>query len=69
MSEEQKKPGVAFWATIVVVTALVVYPLSTGPMYWLASRTSARDIDTVREMLRHSGAPAARDRDATVDHM
>ncbi len=29
-----KKPGVAFWATGVVVAVLVLYPLSLGPMCW-----------------------------------
>ena len=32
----RKKPGVAFWATMVVVVALVVYPLSAGPALWIA---------------------------------
>jgi hypothetical protein len=27
----RKKPGVAFWATVVVVVVLVAYPLSFGP--------------------------------------
>ena len=27
----RKKPGVAFWATVVVVVALLGYPLSFGP--------------------------------------
>jgi hypothetical protein len=35
MSELQKKPGWAFWATVVVVVALVAYPLSSGPVVWL----------------------------------
>jgi len=30
-----KKPGVAFWATVVVVVALVAYPLSFGPACWI----------------------------------
>ena len=28
---DRKKPGVAFWATVVVVVALIAYPLSMGP--------------------------------------
>jgi hypothetical protein len=39
MNEERKKPGVAFWATVVVVVVLVAYPLSFGPACWLTSRT------------------------------
>ena len=34
-----KKPGVAFWASVVVVvTMLVVYPLGFGPACWISSR-------------------------------
>ena len=32
---DRKKPGVAFWATVVVVVALVGYPLSWGPVLYL----------------------------------
>jgi hypothetical protein len=35
MISDRKKPGVAFWATLVVVAVLVAYPLSIGPAYWL----------------------------------
>jgi hypothetical protein len=38
MTTSRKKPGVAFWATVVVVMALVGYPLSFGPACWIASR-------------------------------
>jgi hypothetical protein len=33
-----KKPGVAFWATVVVVVVLIGYPLSFGPACWLTSQ-------------------------------
>src|SRR5262245_63765989 len=33
-----KKPGVAFWATVVVVVVLVAYPLSFGPACWLCEK-------------------------------
>src|SRR5262245_702049 len=33
-----KKPGLAFWATAVVVVGLVAYPLSFGPASWISSR-------------------------------
>jgi hypothetical protein len=36
MREEQKKPGVAFWATVSLV-ALLLYPLSIGPVIWLGA--------------------------------
>jgi hypothetical protein len=35
MTSDRKKPGVAFWATVVVVVVLVAYPLSFGPACWL----------------------------------
>src|SRR5262245_4621476 len=31
----RKKPGVAFWATVVVVVVLLAYPLSMGPACWI----------------------------------
>jgi hypothetical protein len=33
MTSDRKKPGVAFWATAVVVMLLVSYPLSIGPAH------------------------------------
>src|SRR5262245_58026611 len=39
MTSNRKKPGLAFWATVVVVVALVAYPLRCGPACWLVSRT------------------------------
>ena len=38
MTSSRKKPGAAFWATVVMVVALVAYPLSFGPACWLVSR-------------------------------
>ena len=38
MTSDGKKPGVAFWATVVVVAVLVAYPLSFGPACWISSR-------------------------------
>jgi hypothetical protein len=34
---DRKKPGVAFWASVVVVVVLVLYPLSFGPACALVS--------------------------------
>ena len=34
MTTDRKKPGVAFWATVVLVVVLVGYPLSFGPVCW-----------------------------------
>jgi hypothetical protein len=36
MSTDCKKPGVAFWATVVMVAVLVAYPLGAGPALWIA---------------------------------
>jgi hypothetical protein len=35
---DRTKPGVAFWATVVVAVGLL-YPISFGPACWLSSRT------------------------------
>src|SRR6266478_6093011 len=43
MNTDRKKPGVTFWATLVVV-ALVLYVLSFGPACWLC----AHDVLPVR---------------------
>ncbi len=45
MSEERKKPGMAFWATVAVVVLLFGYPLSFGP---------ARSLIGPRQLLRDS---------------
>ena len=37
---DRRKPGAAFWATVVVVVVLVAYPLSFGPACWVTSRTT-----------------------------
>jgi hypothetical protein len=37
---DRKQPGMAFWATVVVVGLLIAYPLSFGPACWITSRTS-----------------------------
>src|SRR5262245_45494980 len=39
MTSDRKKPGVAFWATVMMVVGLVGYPLSIGPAFWITSRT------------------------------
>ena len=39
MSEPKKKPGAAFWATVVVAVVLAAYPLSVGPACWISSHT------------------------------
>jgi hypothetical protein len=33
MNGDGKKPGVAFWATVVVFMVLAGYPLSVGPVF------------------------------------
>jgi hypothetical protein len=39
MTDDRKKPGVAFWATVGLVVVLVGYPLSFGPACWIVGRT------------------------------
>jgi hypothetical protein len=42
MSEDRKKPGVAFWATVVVV-GLALYVLSIGPAAWIVEDSKPGD--------------------------
>jgi hypothetical protein len=44
---DRKKPGVAFWATVVVVVVLVAYPLSFGPACWLFATSRPTRITLV----------------------
>ena len=48
MTSDRNQPGVAFWATVVVVVGLAAYPLSFGPAWWIKSRvddsTAAVDV-------------------------
>jgi hypothetical protein len=39
MSSNRKKPGVAFWATVMIV-CLAIYVASLGPACWISSRTN-----------------------------
>ena len=56
---DRKKPGVAFWTTVVVVMALVAYPVSFGPACWISSRLeSLVPAALQREAVRHERAPA-----------
>jgi hypothetical protein len=50
-----KRPGIAFWATVVVVVALVAYPLSFGPACWIVPRLWARGLmpQRVADVLWH----------------
>ncbi len=38
MIPDRKKPGVAFWATVVVVSLPLLYTASLGPLVWLITR-------------------------------
>jgi hypothetical protein len=40
MSDDRKKPGLAFWATVVLV-AVLMYPISFGPACWVSLRNNA----------------------------
>jgi hypothetical protein len=39
---DRKKPGVAFWTTVVLVVVSLLYVLSFGPACWITSRCSLR---------------------------
>ena len=39
----RKKPGVVFWATVVAVVAMVAYPLSIAPAWWLCEKAGSPD--------------------------
>ena len=51
MSELRKKPGVAFWATVVVVCLPIAYVLSFGPACWLVAKEYL-GTDTIWRMYR-----------------
>src|SRR3977135_2084087 len=38
MSEDRKKSGAAMWCSVVLIVALIGYPLSFGPACWTVSR-------------------------------
>jgi len=70
MSRDDKQPGVAFWATVVVVVAMMLaYPLSLGPAIWLYqhnfvpgwARTAIPYIYSPLEWLAHHGPGPVRD--------
>jgi hypothetical protein len=63
MTPSRKQPGVAFWATVVLVVALVAYPLSFGPWCWCTSRLKGeiRSVPPVYgpiTLLAETGRPA-----------
>ena len=41
---DHKKPGWTFWATAVVVVALIGYPLSFGPACWAYTYSPSLDL-------------------------
>jgi hypothetical protein len=43
MTSDRKKPGVTFWATVLVAVVLVGYPLSIAPMLWLCRKLGYPD--------------------------
>jgi hypothetical protein len=48
----RKKPGVAFWATVVPVVVLVLYPLSFGPACWINCRSDWIGSGTLSRLYR-----------------
>jgi hypothetical protein len=55
MTASGKKPGVAFWATVVLVAIFVVYPLSFVPACWISSRVqpSGRAVSAIYRPVIH----------------
>jgi hypothetical protein len=58
---DRKKPGVAFWATVVVVGLPLLYVLGIKPVCWLV-RMETLNLSTVAHLYRpvvelHSKAP------------
>ena len=47
MAGSRKKPGVAFWATVVAVVLAVAYPLSFGPACWILDSSNLDDGSVV----------------------
>lgn len=39
MDEQRKKPGITFWATVLLVALPILYVLSSGPMALIAYET------------------------------
>ncbi len=62
MTPSRKKPGVAFWATVVVLVGLSGYPLSMGPACWISSR-----MDTGAGIVTIAYQPINWIRDCPVD--
>jgi hypothetical protein len=52
-----KKPGIAFWATVVVVVVLVAYPLSIGLSYRLLSLLSGDALSRAQDVYLAVYAP------------
>jgi hypothetical protein len=48
---DNKKPGVTFWVTVVVILALVGYPLMWGPVCWAKSRWRQLPIWTATDFV------------------
>jgi hypothetical protein len=44
MSDDRKKPGVVFWATVGVVVVPLLYVASYGPAAWITVRAGGRII-------------------------
>lgn len=63
---DHKKTGVAFWAAVVVVVVLVLYPLSFGPACWITSRLD-RGADMVPVLYHPFTSAMSPQTDTTID--
>src|SRR5262245_6890931 len=55
---DPRKPGVAFWATVVVVVGLGAYPLSMGPAHGIACWLDTPAVWRATDFLYHPAAIA-----------
>jgi hypothetical protein len=44
MSEQRKRPSVAFWAAVGLVVLALLYVVSFGPACWIASRFEDKSV-------------------------
>ena len=66
MSEQRKKPGGAFWATVLVVGLPLLYVVSFGPACWITSRLD-RGADLLPVIYRPFTWGMSPQTDTTID--
>jgi hypothetical protein len=60
MSDDRKKPGAVYWASVALITVLLAYPLSFGPAcWWFASAEPDLFVRLASPTPAHEYAPYA----------